>query len=361
MKRILFISHYLNRNGTEAFMMNVYRRLDRCRYKVDFLLFTKEQTDYTREIEGNGDHVWRLPSRRSGLRKYRKALDQFFCSHAKEYDAIHWCTGNLSSAAPLRAAARWKVPIRIVHSHNSNSSGLHNKLLHTSHRHIASRLATHRLACSESAAAYFFKKKPAQIIRNGIDTELFQFSPALRQEVRAELKIKDDELVVGHVGRFNVVKNHRKLLSIFHQLINDGRKARLLLIGEGETMVEMKAYAHQLAIEDQIIWIGVTDQVNRYLQAMDAFVMPSLFEGLPFVLVEAQTAGLPCVLSNTIQQDSKINDNVCFLPLDADNAQWAQKIKELAAPVRKDLSANVRAAGYDIETTIQQMEKIYNS
>lgn len=358
MIHILYISHYLRRNGTEAFMMNLYRGLDRDRYRADFLILTDEETDYSREIEARGDKVYHLPARKNGYGQYCRRLSQFFHEHGKEYDAVHWCGGNLSSIMPIRMAARNGVALRIIHAHNSSCEGLHNHILHRLHTLPARRLATHVLACSEKAAL-FFGNKTATIIRNGIETQRYRYNPVMRTEVRKELGIAEEEIVIGHVGRFTVVKNHRKLLGIVKAMLMRQIKVKLLLIGEGETEQAVDAQAKKLGIENSIYRIGVTAQVYRYMQAMDVFVMPSLFEGLPFVLVEAQSAGLPCVLSDTIPADSKINDNVRFVALQATDDIWADAVLSQLQEPRTDRADNVKAAGYDIQTTIQQLETIY--
>lgn len=341
-------------------MMNTYRRLDRQRYAVDFLIFDSAETDYTREVTANGDQLYRLPSRRDGLRKYLSALRDFFAQHAAEYDVVHWCTGNLSTIAPIAMAKRYGIPTRIVHAHSSDCTGWHNRLLHRLNRFRLTSLCTDRLACSEAAADFFFGKNGATIIRNGIETGRYAYHPIIRAEMRHDLGIADGEKVIGHVGRCDQVKNHRKLLDVFASAVKMGAADRLLMIGQGETETEIQAQIEALGIRERVIWIRQSREVNRYMQAMDVFVMPSLFEGLPFVLVEAQAAGLPCVLSDTIQSDSRINSNVVFLSLSEPDTVWAEAIRRLSTEERIDRVKTVQDAGYDIQTTIQQLEKIYN-
>lgn len=360
MKRILYISHFLNVAGTESFMMNTYRRLDRQRYAVDFLIFDSAETDYTREVTANGDRLYRLPSRRDGLRKYLSALRDFFAQHAAEYDVVHWCTGNLSTIAPIAMAKRYGIPIRIAHAHSTSCVGWHNQLLHRLNKYRIDGLCTERLACSTAAADFFYGKRKSTIIRNGIETDRYAYHPAIRAEVRQSLGIADGEKVIGHVGRCDRVKNHHRLLEVFATAVKMGVADRLLMIGQGETETEIQAQIEALGIAERVIWIRQSREVNRYMQVMDIFVMPSVFEGLPFVLVEAQAAGLPCVLSDTIQSDSRINSNVIFLPLTETDTVWAEAIRRFTTEERIDRVKTVQDAGYDIQTTIQQLEKIYN-
>lgn len=360
MKRILYISHFLNVAGTESFMMNSYRRLDRKRYAIDFLIFDSAETVYTREVTANGDRLYRLPARREGLLKYLHALRAFFAQHATEYQVVHWCTGNLSTIAPLVMAQRYGIRTRIIHAHSTNCAGRHNRLLHGLNRHLLAGLCTDRLACSQAAADFFYGKGKATIIRNGIETSRYAYNPAIRAEMRRSMGIADGEKVMGHVGRCDRNKNHRKLLDVFATAVKMSVADRLLMIGQGDTETEIQAQIESLGIAERVLWIRQTNEVNRYMQAMDVFVMPSLFEGLPFVLVEAQAAGLPCVLSDTIQSDSRINSNMMFLPLSETDTAWAVAIQRLTAEERTDRLMTVKNAGYDIQTTIQQLEKIYD-
>lgn len=359
MTRILFISSYLNRAGTEAFMMNVFRHLDTQRFHVDFLIFTEAETDYSREIEARGSQVWRLISRRKGWLTYYCALREFFKTHKGEYDVVHWCGNSLSSMAPLCYAWRAGVPIRIVHGHNSSTSGCHNRFLHRLFRRFTEAITTHHLACSTAAAHWFFGNRPAIIIKNGINLTTFAFQPEIRNRIRREWNVREDCEILGHIGRFCTEKNHPYLLRLFQRYHILHPNSLLVLIGDGENKQECMQIAETLGIADSTLFLGERCDVPELLQAIDCFVMPSLFEGLPFVLVEAQAAGLSCVCADTICHDIQLTQAVHFLSLDSPMDDWCHTIYDCTqAPRITDIEALIKA-GYDLDNTLKQLESIY--
>lgn len=361
MKRILFISQHLNRAGTEAFMMSVFRGIDHSRFQVDFLLYTQKETDYSREVESAGNNVWRVPSRReSPLGWYRK-LNDFFKKHANEYAAIHYCGNGLTAIAPIILAYAYKVPIRICHAHNSSSRGLHNKILHLTNRSIAKRLTTHHFACSTLAAKWFFGTSPATIIKNGIDTQRFAYNKQVREDMRKTMNITDSTTVIGHIGRFQKEKNHTFLLDIFAAYTKQHPDALLLLVGVGTLQNEIREKADILGLSNKVQFLGERPDVPQLLQAMDIFLMPSTFEGQPFVLIEAQCTGLPCLVSDVINRDICLTPNVSMLSLSQTAETWTTKINViLSSYLRHDESKTIKQKGYSINNTISYLECIYD-
>ena len=361
MKRILFISHHLNRAGTEVFMMSVFRKIDHSRFQVDFLIYNQTETDYTREVEAAGCKVWRVPSRRESPWGWYRSLNKFFKLHANEYTAIHYNGNGLTAIAPIIFAYKYGIPIRICHAHNSSSAGFHNRLLHYLLRGTAKRLTTHHFACSSLAAKWFYRNSPAIIIRNGIDTKRFAFNPQVREEVRKELQIQPSTTVIGHVGRFVVEKNHTFLLDIFAEYLRLNTDAILMLIGIGPLMEDMKQKAENLGIAGKVLMMGERSDVPHLLQAMDLFLMPSTFEGQPFVLIEAQCSGLPCLVSDVINNDICLTNNIKTLPLSKQSSAWAEEIKSILNHYnRKNEQETIESRGYSIRTTIDYLEKVYN-
>lgn len=359
MTHILFISHYLQQNGTETFMMNVVRGLRSANYHFDFLVFDTCPSSYSRELEQAGCTIYRLHPRRSGW-VYWADLYRFFRLHASEYQVIHWCGGTLSSILPIRMAKWFGIPVRIVHAHNSQSAGWHNRLLHRLHRRAACRLATHALACSQDAASYFFAHHPSTIIPNGIHCEMYAYQPEVRECVRQQLGLQPEEILLGHIGRFEPVKNQSFLLSVLASIPSPHTK--LLLVGNGSMREQVQQQAQQMGLNDRILWIAQSDEIYRLTQAMDAFVMPSLFEGLPFVLLEAQAAGLPCFISDTIHSHVCLTPWVQSLSLHLAPAQWAERIgSTLLHHQRQDGADYIRQAGYDLSDIARQMTQIYDS
>lgn len=362
MTNILFISSALNRAGTETFMMNVFHNLPQDRFHVDFLIFTKEETDYSHEIEQAGCRVWHLVSRRDGKLYYFRQLNKFFREHAMDYHAIHWCGMSLSSIAPIYYAWKYNIPIRIVHAHGSYTNGLHNRILHNVFRIVASHISTHHLACSSSAAKWFFgNAKDTIIIKNGIDLGKYTYNVSVRETTRKRLNIPKDTLVIGHVGRFCIEKNHAYLLKIFSEVLALRPNSILMLIGKGELESGIKTKAKAMGIDSHILFMGERTDVPQLMQAMDCFVLPSLFEGLPFVLVEAQATGLPCFVSDGVNKDVAITPNIEFISIHNDVASWVKKIyNSYLSYIRTDCSSDIYKAGYSITTSIQTLENIYN-
>ena len=362
MKRVLFISHHLNRAGTEAFMMNVFRGIDQSKFRVDFLLYTDKKTDYTEEVERSGSMVWRVPSRRDTVVGWYASLNKFFKHHAKEYVAVHYCGSGLTAIYPLVLAYKYGIPIRIAHAHSSSSAGLHNRILHVLQRNVVRRLTTHHFACSTSAAHWFFGHYPARIIRNGISTQAFAYNPEIRRQVRGQLNISDGTTVIGHVGRFQKEKNHAFILDVFAEYLKLRSTSLLMLIGTGDLLKDIKSKAKQLGVEDKVLFLGERSDVGQLMQAMDLFLMPSTFEGQPFVLIEAQCAGLPCLVSDVVNTDICLTQNVCMLSLMQSACVWAQKIVEmLNIHRRKDESKTIEQQEYSVESTIKYLEKVYNA
>ena len=359
MTKVLFVSHHLNVAGTETFMMNVYRNVDRQKFKIDFLVFSNATSKYSDEILKNGDKIYRLPDRKSGARYY-KSLNSFFKSKSKEYNAIHWCGGNVSSVAPLFYAYKYKIPIRIVHSHNSASKGLHNKILHGINRFLLPRLCTHFFACSTLAGKYFFGDRNFEIINNCVDLDCFCYNDERRNMIREKLGIQKNTIVIGHIGRFDSVKNHKRILDIYQQFSKQSPDSLLLLVGNGELFDEVKKESHNLGINHKVLLLGEREDIPDLLLAMDCFLMPSLFEGLPFVLVEAQATGLPCVVSSSMNKDVMFIPAFDFCNLSDSNQTWIEKIHNVIRQSnRMDTEKYFEQRGYSLKKLVSYLESIY--
>lgn len=362
MIKVLFISQYLNRNGTEAFMMNVFRGVDRSQFMIDFLLYSWEETDYSREVEAAGGHVYRVPSRRQSPILWHHSLKKFFKEHASEYQAIHFCGNSLTSIAPIYYAYKYGIPVRIVHAHSSSARGWHNRFLHRMKRDYAYRIATHHIACSTLAAEWFFGKKQSVIIRNGIDVKRFTFNFKTREQYRKVMNMTEEEILIGHVGRFTSEKNHTFILDVFVQFVKRCPSAKLMLIGVGPLLEDMKQKVEQMNLREKVLFMGERSDVAELMQIMDVFLMPSLFEGLPFVLVEAQAAGLPCLISDTINKDIRITDNVFFQSLSLGAEDWAEKMGDITTAFeRRKTDEIMEAAGYSIQSTLDYIQMVYKN
>lgn len=368
MKRVLQIMGGLKRGGLETFAMNIYRSIDRSEIQFDFLLTQVVGGDYEEEAKSMGANIYHLPARNKGYKAYRKALDDFFREH-HDYIAIHEHISSLTSIEPAYYAKKYGIPVRIFHSHSSSiqkSLRLHwvHTILHYLNKPKVHSYATHYLGCSDKALDWMYKytgvRSGALMVNNGIDCEQYAFKKNVRAEVRKEFCIDADDFVIGHVGRFIPLKNQGFLVDIVDELHKTMPSAKLLLVGEGDTMDEIKAKVSDKGLEKSVIFTGVRSDVARLMQAMDIFVMPSWFEGLPVSLVEAQAAGLPVVASESISHDSDITENILFKSINESVEEWVESIvkwKEKCG--RPNNIEKIKKTGFDSKTTVKQLVKIY--
>ena len=354
----------LNRGGLETFVMNVYRNIDRTKVQFDFLSHTPNG-DYAQEVQSMGGRVYGIKPRNVGFFAYYKSLDKFFKEHAHEYQAIHLHTSSLSMASCLFYAKKYGIKVRIIHAHSSSISGSKlNYILHFLTKPFVRFLATDYLGCSDKGLDWLYKntgiRHKAIMINNGIDTNLFRFSPTKRERVRNTLKIGENTIVIGHVGRFFWVKNHKFLVNIFNVYHLKNKDSKLLLIGTGELEEEIRKQVKELRINDDVLFLGLRSDIPDLLQAMDIFIMPSFFEGLPVSLVEAQTSGLPILATDIISKDAQIIDYFYTLSLSHSAEDWANKIHKIVNSYqRKDTSEATKRKGFDVKTTVSFLINIY--
>jgi len=360
MIKILIITDSLAHNGTETFIMNEYRCLDNSKFHVDFLLNKDVNTDYSREVKRTKSKIFYIPPRKSNPIKYYMTLNNFFSKYKNDYQAIHYCCGSLSSIAPVYYAFKYQIPVRIIHAHSSSCKGLHNKMLHYSLRGFGNNLATCHLACSDSAASFFSLKRKYRVINNGIDVSTYSFDEYKRKRIRKILDIDSNTIVIGHVGRFEEVKNHSFLVNIFIEFVKIRPNSKLLLVGQGKLLDEIKRMVSDLGLSDKVIFLGQRSYVADIMQVMDIFIMPSLFEGLPFVLVEAQASGLPCIISDVIDKQVDLTGNIIYGSLVDAPCVWADKIeKVMSYYLRTKTDEKIKKAGFSIQETTRLIENIY--
>lgn len=362
MYRILHVLDSLEYGGAQAFIMNIYRNIDRSEFQFDFLLHRDAPKSYMDEVKLLGGNVYFTAARNKGYFRNKKELRSFFKVH-NDYVAVHLHESSLSYIEPLRAAKHVGIKTRIIHAHSSHGpAGFAHFLLHIINGLFITSIATDYLACGKIAGEWMYGKTKVrnryQIIRNGINLKQYIFDEDIRDTVRKDFGLKD-QIVIGHIGRFNKVKNHMFLLEVFACFKKKYDNAKLLLVGEGQLMNEVKNYAIDLGIKDDVIFAGVRNDVNKLLMGMDTFILPSFYEGFPVVLVEAQATGLPCVISDTISSEVLINKNVIMLSLSQEKDIWVdtihKNINRLLNTDGKDI------ASFDIQYTIQLLCNIYKS
>jgi glycosyltransferase involved in cell wall biosynthesis len=361
--RILHVVVNMNRGGAETLIMNLYRNIDRSKVQFDFL--TCKEGVFDSEIEMMGGKVYRIPYiSEVGHFNYLKELKKFFLSNS-QYKIVHSHIDKMSGLV-LRTAKKAGIPVRISHSHNTSSEGgTATKIYKWFAGNFILPNATNLFACSNYAAKWLFKYKSqsSNIIKNGIECDKFAFSSQIRKEVREELKIDKNVFVLGHVGRFAHQKNHAFLINIFAEFNKVNQESILLLVGEGPLRSDIENQVLKLKLKDKVKFIGIRSDIHRILQAFDVFVFPSIHEGLPVSLIEAQASGLPCLISNNVSQEVDLGINlVDFISL-ADKKQWVKKIMGTVSlhPSRSIFSKSIVSQGYDIRETANTIEKFYLS
>lgn len=346
--------------------MSVYRNIDREQLQFDFLLNSTSEGVYTNEIQQMGGRVYSVPSRKKGILKNKKVLKEFFKEH-QEYNIIHQHVSSLTNIEPIKAAKRAKIPIRIIHSRNNMQNGFIHNILHRINKIKIDQYATDYFGISKLAINWLYKRKmikenKCKIIPNGIQIDNFLFSKEKRLKIRKELNI-EDKIVIGNVAKFLEQKNHKFLVKLFYELSKTHNDVILLLLGTGKLEDKIKQKVKKLNIEDKVIFLGVKKNANDYMNAMDVFVCPSLYEGFGRVLIEAQTCDLPCVAtSNTIPEEVKILDTFQFISLKENKNKWIDAIeKVLNYKERVDRKKDIQEAGYDIEQIAKKLQNYYLS
>ena len=354
--RVLHVVTHMNRGGLETMIMNYYRQIDRTKIQFDFLTHRDGNKDYDDEIRRLGGIIYHLPPLNPFDKKgYLKKLDEFFRVHS-EYQIVHSHL-DCMSAYPLRAAEKYGVPVRIAHSHNTSQERNLKYLIKLYSKSLIPKYATELFACSEAAGKWMFGNQKFIVMKNAIDCNKYLYNYEISKQVRKELGI-ENKLIIGHVGRFNAQKNHKFLIDIFGQIYTQNPEAVLLLVGEGVLMDEIKQKVKERKLEEAVKFLGVRADVERIMQAMDVFVFPSLYEGLPVTLIEAQAVGLPCIVSNKITKEISIASNIVFLDLTLGAAQWAEEC--LKNSQREENACDlVKNTGFDIKKNAVWLVQYY--
>lgn len=351
----------MNRGGLETMLMNYYRQIDRNKIQFDFMVHRTEQGQYDDEILRLGGKIYRMPQIRPGnYRTYFKMLDDFFAQHS-EYKLVHSHI-NENSSFVLRAAKRAGVQCRIAHSHLSDL-GIDLKLPYRIYARFKMKDQPNKyFACSQKAGQWLFGRTRAMsneitVLNNAVNVQEFKYNEEIRHNVRTELGA-GNRLVLGHIGRFVKQKNHDFLIDVFTSVHKKHPDSMLIMAGDGPLRPSMERKVAQLGLTDHVRFLGIRGDVSRLMQAMDLFVFPSLFEGLPVVLVEAQAAGLKCVVSETITRETDVTARVDFVSLNKSSDVWADRILASSyehADTAKLLSEN----GYDTTTMAKWLTQYY--
>ena len=346
--------------GVESVVMNYYRYIDRTKIQFDFICDDDSTNIPYEEIEKLGGKVILIPPYQKVLKYHNKLKKILKEGH---YKIVHSHINTLSVFS-LFAAKCAGVSVRIAHSHSTtNKKEKKKNLLKQVLRPFSKLFATDYMCCSELAGRWLFGDKEydkgnVYLLNNAIDLDKFKYNESLRKEKRKELGISDDTLVIGHVGRFVEQKNHKFLIDIFNEIYKKNNNSLLLLAGQGPLIYEIKNKVKSLKLEKKVKFLGQRSDIDKLYQAFDVFLLPSLYEGLPVVGVEAQSTGLLCELSNDMTKETKVLDTTRFISLNTSAEEWANNIlDDVKKHKRIDSSKEMTDKNFNIKEEVKRLEE----
>ncbi len=365
--RILNLFTIMNRGGAETMVMNYYRNIDKSKIQFDFLVHRLERGTYDDEIEAMGGRIYRMcPIYPQNFSKYKKMLKEFFDEHP-EYKILHSHMSELGCFAFLEAHKRG-IKVKICHAHNAPVKGsmtAKEKAQLIFRNYFKKRMlpyTDHLFVCGKDAGNWLYGKENSErfvMMNNAVDAEKFRYSPDFRDEIRQELGL-EHKFVILNVGRFNPQKNHTFIIDIFSEIKRLHPQSALLLTGNGELEESIKQKASSMGLENDVFFTGLRNDVHKLMSAGDVFLFPSLYEGLPVTMVEAQSSGIRCFISDAVPDQCILGEDVSVISLN-DSAQiWAKKIVSFAGGYeRPDRYNNIADAGFDIKANAKWLEDFY--
>ena len=368
MKKVLIFGMTENYAGMENFIINYYRKINRKKIHFDFIVTSKDTIAFEKEILESDSKIYRMGKKRKNFFLYKKNMKKFFSKHAKEYDAI-WCNVcHLKNIDYLVYAKKYGIKARILHSHASginNSEKIFLRYIYRMRQFFnkmrETKYVTDYWACSDEAAEYLFKKdiiskKKYFVVSNAIDFNKFKYSEQKRKVKRKELNISEETLVVGHVGRFSIEKNHKYLIDVFENIHFLNPNSILVLIGDGDIKKDIETYVQQKKLLNHVLFLGERNDINQLYSMMDIFVFPSFYEGLGIALLEAQISLLPCYASKGVPQMSKISNLIEYFDLTTSPKQIAEKIIK-DNHLRKNVKLSDDCKKYDITIWAKEIQE----
>ncbi|MBE6159682.1 MAG: glycosyltransferase family 1 protein [Lactobacillales bacterium] len=366
-EKTIRIAHIVGKwvgGGVESNLMNYFRNIDRNQVQFDFICDSDSIDIPKEEIESLGGKVIIIPPYQKVF-KYHKELKKVLKNG--NYKIVHSHINTLSMFS-LFAAKCAKIPVRIAHSHSTtNKLEWKKNILKQIFKLFSKMFATHYMACTEYAGKWMFgekeyKKNNIYVLNNAIELDKFKYNEKVRTKVRKELSIKEDTLVIGHIGRFMEVKNHEFLLDTFDEIHKKNNNSILLLAGQGPLLEKIKKKVNDLNLNDSVIFLGQRKDIEQIYQAFDVFVLPSLYEGLGMVLIEAQCSGLPTIASTEVPTIAKVSNNFKFVELNKTKQEWAEVILESVKNYKRhDCIKECQQCGYDIKLESPKLIEYYKN
>ena len=365
-KRILYFVDNLNFGGIQSFIMNLIDGFNKNEFDIEILTLNYgEESVIEKQLKQHGVNVYRSNEKLNNILsfiKYGQFLKKFFVTH--KYDVVH-VHGSSKNYMVLKYAKKNNVATRIIHSHSTSfqTNSKSRKIIGNIMKMLMKKYANKFLACSYEAGLWLFGKKIVNgnsfyVIKNCIKNDKYIYNSKIRNVTREELNIKKDAVIIGHVGRMIEIKNHSYLLKVFKEYQKLNRNSKLLLIGTGPLEDQLKQEAKDLKIDSDVLFLGFQSETNKYLQALDIFVLPSLFEGLPMVLVEAQTNGLKCFVSDKVSREAKLSDNLEFININEVPEKFAEKIFKTNYERNNNVNL-IKKRGFFLEDVVNVLADIY--
>ncbi len=362
MKRLLCIVGSMNAGGAETFLMKLYRKIDKSHFQMDFAVATADKGYYDDEILSMGGRIYQINPKSSGIIRNFQEIKKLV--KREKYDYVMRTSQHSLSALELFAARLGGAKTTVFRSSNSNTTSTKSKevLIHRFFRFLPRWNANIKLAPSTEAAEFMFgkncvKKGKAILLHNALDLNVYSFDEQTRNHIRKEFSIDDNVKIIGHVGRFSKQKNHSFLLDIFSEIHKKNPDTVLMLVGKGELEDKIKEKIKALNLDGSVIFTGVRSDIPALLSAMDVFVFPSFYEGMPNTVIEAQATGLPCLIADTITKEANVTGLVRYMPLKVPE-EWAKEALNMISDTRMQTKEIMIKNGYDIENVSKEFVRL---
>ena len=355
--KILEVVPSLQFGGVEQFLYNYLSNMDLTGFEVHILTQEPRYPEAEERFRKLGIKIYAIPPKRKSLRGYFKQIKVILRN--EKYNIVH-CHLSVKSFWILALAKRARVPVRIYHAHEARVLSGIKKAIYRIYAKLSLRFATNLVACGRESANFCFgKEKRYVLLRNLIDCDKFQYSIKDRDVIRKALGVDEGALLIGHVGRFELGKNQRFVVDLFKSVVDSKPETKLLLVGNGVERKNIREYVDSMGMRRQVYFVKSTYEINKYYSAMDYFVLPSKYEGFPVSVVEAQCAGLPVLLSESIDRNVKVNKNVKFLSIN-DSKEWAEMIlRDSLGDDRAKLGERFKESEFDVKKNAVKLAELY--
>ncbi len=360
MKRILMIAAKLDTGGAEKVEADIGLYADPARFDVHYVVFGGETGVYEQKLRSHGCRIFHMPPPSAGYRAYMLNLRRL--AETYRYDVIHAHT-MFSAGWAMLAGRLCGIPVRVAHAHSALAErrSLKVRLYEAAMRALILSCATDYAACGVAAGERLYGRRVferrGRVLLNGVDTRRFAYAPEMREECRKRLGVRE-RLVIGHAGHFAAVKNQAFLIGLMPEILKKRPDALLLLLGDGEDRPELESMTARLGLEEHILTTGNVENVEDYLCAMDAFAFPSLYEGTPLALIEAQSNGLPCIVSDRVPRDAFLTELVRPLPLERPS-EWVEALCAARRAEPEKYAEAVRRSGFDVSSAMERIYVLY--